>query len=514
MRRTTSVIIGIVIFLSGLTIGYPALKLGNTGMDCGCNQSTMGTSKISNIGGYPLMQHPIYVDLDTINFTLSQTPLKTIPEEFSWKDNQGYDWMTPARYQGSCGSCWDFAALGSLESRIKIQEGCAALNPDLSEQYVLSCLPAAANTYGKGCWGGNPYLALYYIMDNSSEGNNCNGVILESCFRYQASHDIPCESKCDQWQDFLVPLKNCSDNWLGFDNPITRDILKSQILTGGPVSAAMNVTQDFVQFWELHHNPDDYYPDTNEPWDEMLNHIIVILGWKDDPSISNGGYWICKNSWGKNWGYNGFFNIEYGGLFTGFYIAWADYDPDSYDWTPVADAGGLYHGEIQEDLLFDGSASVDAEGPIVSYYWDFGDGANATGVKPSHAYLEEGIYVVTLTVFDDKNNTANDTTLAGIGEEPLRISLFGGLGIHVNIKNPTRYHLDDLSWSSYTQGLVYPRQNEGMIEVLSSNNDVTFILPVFGFGLGKITISLENIPIIRYFFIFGPFVKILHLIMG
>ena len=47
-------------------------------------------------------------------------PISDTPDEFSWKDYQGKDWTTSARHQGNCGSCWAFAAIGALESIIKI----------------------------------------------------------------------------------------------------------------------------------------------------------------------------------------------------------------------------------------------------------------------------------------------------------------------------------------------------------------------------------------------------------
>jgi len=58
----------------------------------------------------------------------------------------------------------------------------------------------------------------------------------------------------------------------------------------------------------------------------------------------------------------------------------------------------VYTGEI---IQFDASSSYDSDGTVVSYFWDFGDGANATGIMVSHAYAGEGVYTVTLTIMDD-----------------------------------------------------------------------------------------------------------------
>lgn len=58
-------------------------------------------------------------------------------------------------------------------------------------------------------------------------------------------------------------------------------------------------------------------------------------------------------------------------------------------------------------LSVDGSTSTDADGTIVSYAWDFGDGATATGKTASHSYAAAGTYPVSLTVTD--NGGAHDT---------------------------------------------------------------------------------------------------------
>jgi chitinase len=57
--------------------------------------------------------------------------------------------------------------------------------------------------------------------------------------------------------------------------------------------------------------------------------------------------------------------------------------------------------KAHETILFDGSQSVD-DGQIVSYFWNFGDGAAATGVSAIHTFDLPGTYNVVLTVTDDR----------------------------------------------------------------------------------------------------------------
>ncbi|WP_456478860.1 PGF-pre-PGF domain-containing protein [Geoglobus ahangari] len=78
--------------------------------------------------------------------------------------------------------------------------------------------------------------------------------------------------------------------------------------------------------------------------------------------------------------------------------------------TPVsgltADAGPDRTASVGESITFDGSGSV---GTIISYYWSFGDGANASGVVVTHSYDSPGTYTVTLIVVDTAGNIASDT---------------------------------------------------------------------------------------------------------
>jgi len=59
-----------------------------------------------------------------------------------------------------------------------------------------------------------------------------------------------------------------------------------------------------------------------------------------------------------------------------------------------------YGTDKYQPIDFDGTGSTDPDGDALTYHWDFGDGATATGAKVSHAWQQSGTYDVTLTVSD------------------------------------------------------------------------------------------------------------------
>lgn len=70
---------------------------------------------------------------------------------------------------------------------------------------------------------------------------------------------------------------------------------------------------------------------------------------------------------------------------------------------PVADFTALVN---KQDVTFDSSGSTDADGTVVSYLWDFGDGSpTSTQANPSHHFPAVATYDVTLTVTDDNGTT-------------------------------------------------------------------------------------------------------------
>jgi len=73
---------------------------------------------------------------------------------------------------------------------------------------------------------------------------------------------------------------------------------------------------------------------------------------------------------------------------------------------------------VGEEISFNASNSYDPDGSITSYFWDFGDGTNATGVTANHTYIDDGVYTVTLTVTDDRGATASANAIKTVLNRP------------------------------------------------------------------------------------------------
>jgi PKD repeat protein len=82
----------------------------------------------------------------------------------------------------------------------------------------------------------------------------------------------------------------------------------------------------------------------------------------------------------------------------------------------------LKHTEIQ----FNDNA-YDADGHIVDYFWDFGDGTTSEAQKPSHTYGIDGRFKVSLTVTDDDGASDSYSRNIRIGEKEEPVDILSGL---------------------------------------------------------------------------------------
>lgn len=81
---------------------------------------------------------------------------------------------------------------------------------------------------------------------------------------------------------------------------------------------------------------------------------------------------------------------------------------------PNANAGPNQSASVGVVLNFNAMQSSDPGGGIISYQWNFGDGATANGIVVSHSYATAGVFTVTLTVSDNCSATGVDTAIATI----------------------------------------------------------------------------------------------------
>ncbi len=96
------------------------------------------------------------------------TDSNKLPVSIDWR-NTNPSVVSPVKDQGTCGCCWAFSALGSLESAYAIANGVLV---DLSEQNLNDCV------YGEdGCMGGWMSDAWTYIQAK-------NGIDTESAYPY------------------------------------------------------------------------------------------------------------------------------------------------------------------------------------------------------------------------------------------------------------------------------------------------------------------------------------------
>ena len=227
-----------------------------------------------------------------------------LPSSWDWRE-QGK--VTSVKDQGACGSCYAFAALANIESELLIDGAATLPDPDFSENNAKEC-----NWYDTSCSGGN-----YDILANLFSQK---GTVLESCDQYVASN-VSCSTAC-LYQKTLLDWRIISGNVVPDIN-----VLKAYILAAAsPIYTAMYAS--FPGFSTYTGTTTLYYAGTEPP-----DHAVLIVGW-DDSLIHAGGTggWIVKNSWGTDWGDEGYFYITYGsaniGMYSSFIYEWQDYDSE------------------------------------------------------------------------------------------------------------------------------------------------------------------------------------------
>jgi len=198
-----------------------------------------------------------------------------LPDEVDWRDKNA---VTFVKDQGQCGSCWAFSTTGGVEGAWAIAKNNLTC---LSEQNLIDCTwdPPYNNT---GCDGGDMRTSMEYIITNK-------GIDTEDSYGYNDYNGGDREDCTFQKNAIGATISGTVDIIEGNET----DLAVQTVL--GPISIAIDASQDSFQNYDggIYDEPACQNNITD------LDHGVLVVGYGD-------GYWIVKNSWGPDWGMEGY----------------------------------------------------------------------------------------------------------------------------------------------------------------------------------------------------------------
>ena len=198
-----------------------------------------------------------------------------VPFQVDWRKNHK---VSSVKNQGHCGGCWAFSSSGAVESAWAIKHNVVY---NLSQQELIDC----STDYGnKGCGGGSMDLGFKYIIDN--------GLCTNLSYPYQAMNQECQKDQCSS----VVNISNYGDLKPNDELNLKRGVAQQ------PVSVAIQANKRSFQLYQS-----GIYSDLD--CGTKLDHGVLLIGYGFDFKTDT-PYWIIKNSWGEEWGENGYIKIQ------------------------------------------------------------------------------------------------------------------------------------------------------------------------------------------------------------
>ncbi|XP_068665992.1 vignain-like [Aristolochia californica] len=196
-----------------------------------------------------------------------------LPKSVDWREKGA---VTHVKNQGLCGSCWAFSTIAAVEGINRIKTG--DLIP-LSEQELVDC-----DARNGGCNGGFMDEAFQFIVENG-------GISSEAEYPYTGT-DNQCDPAKKEMQMVVID---------GYEDvPENNEEALIKAVAHQPVSVAIDAgSMDFMFYEE---GPFSGSCET------FLNHGVSVVGYGETNDRAQ--YWIVKNSWGTDWGEEGYIRMK------------------------------------------------------------------------------------------------------------------------------------------------------------------------------------------------------------
>ena len=289
------------------------------------------SSDIQYIKGRPLTEEEEEEQLapfDTLNSystaveignDVNEIPMGRAAAYPSYYNAAGDGYVTSVKNQDPYGMCWAFAMASMLETSL-LTQGLGTY--DLSEEHLAYFLAnrrndPLGNTEGDVNHhfgtddsgnvdyheGGNDLIASMFLSTWSGMTTEADVPLATDATHTQKTGAIPSASKA---YDAVAYLKNA------YFSDYSINAMKKLLVANKSVTVMYNAQNAYYNASTAAYS----YPTSTK----SVNHVVTVVGWDDNYSARNfkaasgvtgDGAWIVKNSWGQDWGKDGYFYMSY-----------------------------------------------------------------------------------------------------------------------------------------------------------------------------------------------------------